>query len=299
MIAMNYKTLPITFLTSILLSACVQVADISPKSIPKFAVVALISPTDSLMTAFLSVVNPLGQEFKAEDLKIKNAKVSISSGQNSVQLIYVDSTQRYQLTKKGFVQFDTKYDLLIEIPNQTPLKASCKTLKNLAIHFKVNLEDKKVVLETNWKDTPEEANVYSLSVSYWNAQLRRISTSGVDWDGIARSYFTISDQNLSGQEITEKGTILKSSSISDTTKFTLNFGNIDQQTTDFFDKRSSQYNQNKANQQSVFDFISNATQGQTDLSNFFERFKEPVLLPFNIENGLGFFGSYYQIRIQK
>jgi len=90
----------------------------------------------------------------------------------------------------------------------------------------------------------------------------------------------------------------KSSSISDTTKFTLNFSNIDQATNDFFDKRSAQYNQNQANQQSVIDFIVNSAQKETNLNNFFERFKEPVLLPSNIQNGLGFFGSYYQKKVE-
>ena len=90
----------------------------------------------------------------------------------------------------------------------------------------------------------------------------------------------------------------KSSSISDTTRFFVNFGNTDQATTDFFDKRSAQYNQNQANQQSIIDFIVDSAQKETNLNNFFERFKEPILLPSNVQNGLGLFGSYYQKKVE-
>jgi Domain of unknown function (DUF4249) len=43
------------------------------------------------------------------------------------------------------------------------------------------------------------------------------------------------------------------------------------------------------------------TNKQADLNSFFERFKEPVLIPSNIENGLGYFGGYYSktIKISK
>lgn len=152
------------------------------------------------------------------------------------------------------------------------------------------------MLEVRWKDSANEQNVYTLSATYWNKQLRRLSNS-IDWEGIARSSVRLSDESFTSAEVVAKGNVAQSSSITDTTKFNLSFTNIDRSTTDFFDKRSAQYNQNQSNQQSVLDFIADAAQKQNDLSSFFERFKEPVFLPSNIENGLGFFGSYYQKKI--
>jgi hypothetical protein len=274
--------------------SCIKIDEVSTDRTNKFAVVCLVSPTDSLITAFVSTVIPINQEFKASDVVVKNAKVSISSAQQKIQLIFVDSTQRYQITTRNFVNYDTQYELLVEIPNQMPLKASCRTLKEINPNVKIMRQSNNVLLEVNWRDSPNEQNVYSISATYWNKQLRRLSNS-IDWEGIARSSLRLSDEGFTGAEMVARGNVAQSSSISDTTKFNLVFTNIDQNTTDFLDKRSAQYNQNQANQQSVLDFISNATQKQNDLSSFFERFKEPVLLSSNIENGLGYFGSYYRI----
>lgn len=293
---MNCRSIFLWILVAVIASNCVEVSPLSPTASPKFAVVAVISPTDSLVTAFVSTINPLGQEFKAPDVTVKNAKVIIKSGAEQLQLRYVDSTQRYQVVTKSFVRYDTNYELLVEIPNQTPLKATYKTLKEISPTIQLTQDKQKVEIGVNWKDTPDESNLYSLSINYWNAQLGRISSSGIDWEGIARTSITISDNG--SLNYTVKGTLLKSSSVSDTTKFTLLFYNIDKATSDFFNKRSAQYNQNRANQQSIFDFIADVSQNQTDLNTFFERFKEPVLLPSNIENGLGFFGGYYQKRIK-
>lgn len=295
---MKFRNIILCIFSALIAFGCVEVNTVSPKTSPKFAVIALISPTDSLITAFVSAINPLGQEFKASDMIVKNAKVSMSSGKEQLQLRYVDSTQRYQAVTKSFVKYDTHYDLSVEIPSQLPLKAGYKTLKEISPTIQLTKAEQKIGIEVSWKDTPEEANIYSLSINYWNAQLRRISSSGIDWEGIARSSITISDRENNHSIFTSKGTLSKSSSISDTTKFTLLFYNIDQTTSNFFNKRSAQYNQNQANQQSIIDFITDVSQNQTDLNTFFERFKEPVLLPTNVENGLGFFGGYYQKRIK-
>lgn len=114
----------------VLVSSCIKVDDVSIDRTNKFSVICLISPTDSLITAFVSTVIPLNQAFKASDVVVQNAKVSISSVQQKIQLRFIDSTQRYQLITKNFVKFDSQYELLVEIPNQTPLKASCRTLNN-------------------------------------------------------------------------------------------------------------------------------------------------------------------------
>lgn len=275
-------------------SSCVEVESIAPPFNSRYAVVALISPTDSIATVFVSMVNPLGQEFKASDLVVKDAVVSISSGNQQIQLSYVDSTGRYQALTRNFIRFDTRYDLSVETTDRTLLTASCKTLKETIPTMQLKRDGEKVEFSSSWNDAAGEANRYSLSISYWNQQLRRVSNSGIDWEGVYRSLLKISDQNIDGSKMTARASLNRSSSISDTTKFTLNFSNIDQATNDFFDKRSAQYNQNQANQQSVIDFIVNSAQKETNLNNFFERFKEPVLLPSNIQNGLGFFGSYYQ-----
>ena len=66
------------------------------------------------------------------------------------------------------------------------------------------------------------------------------------------------------------------------------------------DNKSDQITVQKdqSNQQSISDFISDVSNKQADLNSFFERFKEPVLIPSNIENGLGYFGGYYSKTIK-
>jgi hypothetical protein len=272
--------------------SCIEVDEQLQTANAKLAVIALLSPSDSLVAAFVSVVNPLNKEFNVSESVPRNAKVSIISGGKKIILPFVDSTQRYQLFDKGFIKFNNQYELLVEVNGYNSVHSSCNMLKEIIPTASISNDDKKVTFTIKWKDTPIETNAYSVYVRYWNQQVRSISFSGVIWNNSIGSSFNVSDVNLSNPEITAIGNLTKSKSISDTTTFFVNFTNIDQQTSTFLSKRSSQYNQNESNQQSISDFISDVSNKQADLNSFFERFKEPVLLPTNIENGLGYFGGY-------
>lgn len=272
--------------------SCMEVEEQSQTTDAKLAVIALLSPSDSLIAAFVSVVNPLNKEFNVNESVPKNAKVSIISDGKRIILPFVDSTQRYQLFDRNFVKFGSQYELLVEVNGYNSVYSSYNTLKEITPTASMLNDDEKVIFSIKWKDTPIEPNAYSVYVRYWNQQVRSISSSGIIWNNSIGSSFSISDINLSNPEITAIGNLTKSKSISDTTTFFVNFTNIDQQTNTFLSKRSSQYNQNKSNQQSISDFISDVSNKQADLNSFFERFKEPILLPTNIENGLGYFGGY-------
>ncbi len=281
--------------------SCIEVDMPLQTAKAKIAVIALLSPSDSLIAAFVSVVNPLDKEFNVSESVPRNAKVSIMSGGRKIILPYVDSTQRYQLFDKSLVKFDSQYELFVEVNGYNSVRSSYNTLKETIPMTSLLNDDKKVTFSIKWKDSPVEANMYNVFVRYWNQQIRSISYSGIIWNNNVGSSFSISDVNLSNPEITAIGNLTKSKSISDTTTFFVVFSNIDQQTNAFFSKRSSQYNQNESNQQSISDFISDISNKQADLNSFFERFKEPVLIPSNIENGLGYFGGYYSktIKISK
>ena len=299
------KSKSMKYIIALLLSqffySCVEIDEQVQTGNAKIAVVALLSPPDSLIAAFVSIVNPLNKEFNVNESIPKNAKISIISGDRKIILPYVDSTQRYQIFDKSFVKFDNQYELIVEVKGYNSVRSSYNTLKEITPTASQSNDDKKVTFSIKWKDTPVEANTYNVYVRYWNQQIRSTSFSGVIWNNNIGSSFSISDVNLSNPEITAIANLTKSKSISDTTTFFVIFSNIDQQTNAFFSKRSSQYNQNESNQQSISDFISDVSNKQTDLNSFFERFKEPVLIPSNIENGLGYFGGYYgkTIKISK
>lgn len=281
--------------------SCIEVDEQVQTGNAKIAVVALLSPSDSLIAAFVSTVNPLNKEFNINGSIPKNAKVTIISEGKKVILPFVDSTKRYQMFDKNFVKFDSQYELIVEVKGYNSVRSSYNTLKEITPTTSQSNDDKKITLSIKWKDSPVEANIYNVYVRYWNQQIRSISYTGVTWNDNIGSSFSISDVNLSNPEITAIGNLTKSKSISDTTTFFVIFSNIDQQTNTFFSKRSSQYNQNESNQQSISDFISGVSSKQADLNSFFDRFKEPVLIPSNIENGLGCFGGYYSktIKISK
>lgn len=281
--------------------SCIEVDEHVQTGNAKIAVVALLSPSDSLIAAFVSIVNPLNKEFNVNESIPKNAKVSIISSGKKVTLQSVDSTKRYQLFDKNFIKFDSHYELFVEVNGYNSVSSNYNTLKEIIPTASQSNDDEKVTFSIKWKDTPVEANIYNVFVRYWNQQIRSTSFSGVIWNNNIGSSFSISDVNLSNSEITAIANLTKSKSISDTTTFFVIFNNIDQQTNAFFSKRSSQCNQNESNQQSISDFISDVSNKQANLNSFFERFKEPVLIPSNIENGLGYFGGYYgkTIKISK
>lgn len=291
---MKLKSLKYIFVLLLcqLFYSCIEVDEQVQTANAKIAVVALLSPSDSLIAAFVSIVNPLNKEFNVSESIPKNAKIVIISGDKKIILPFVDSTQRYQLFNTSFIKFDSQYELFVEVNGYNSVHSSCKTLKEIVPTASLSNDDKKVTFSIKWKDTPIETNAYSVYVRYWNQQVRSLSSSGVIWNNSISSSFSISDVSLSKTEITAIGNLTKSKSISDTTTFFVNFTNIDQETNTFLSKRSSQYNQNESNQQSIIDFISDVSNKQADLNSFFERFKEPILLPSNIENGLGYFGGY-------
>jgi hypothetical protein len=228
--------------------SCIEVDEQVQTGNAKIAVVALLSPSDSLIAAFVSTVNPLNKEFNVNESVPKNAKVSIISGGRKIILPYVDSAQRYQIFDKSFVKFDSQYDLVVEVNGYNSVRSSYNTLKEIKPTAWLLTDDKKITFSVKWNDTPSENNSYSVFIRYWNQQIRSLSASGIIWDKSIGASFSISDANLSNSEITAMSNLTKSKSISDTTNFFVIFTNLDQQTSTFLSKRSSQYNQNESNQ---------------------------------------------------
>lgn len=277
------------FLIFIIVS-CIQIETI-PEEIPKYAAICLISPTDTLITAFVSKVNRINEEIKTADLIVKNASVKIIGEKESINLIYNTKQQRYEFSKKGFVQNNKKYRLLIEIPNEKPLKSECIINDDIEIFDESSIKNDTYDLILSWSDNPKEDNSYAISARYFQADS---SQRFLQWNNTNKTYAEIDDKTITNNKISVNGFITNISKLK--RPFTLNIllSNIDIKTSNFFSSRNKQYNQSSSLQQSIEEFIFQASKNDAQLSVFFERFKDPIILPSsNIENGLGFFGSYY------
>jgi hypothetical protein len=273
-----------------IIASCVKVETL-PNEIPKYAVICIISPNDTLITAFVSKVNRIDEEIKTTDLIAKNALVKIISEKESLNLIYNTKQQRYECTKKGFVKNNKKYQLLVEIPNEKTLKSECIINDDIEIFHESSIKNDTYDLNLSWLDNPKEDNSYAISVRYFQPDS---SQRFLQWNNTNKTYIEIDDKTITHNKISVNGFVTNISKLKK--PFTLNIllSNIDRNTSNFFTSRNKQYNQNSSLQQSIEEFIFQASKNDAQLSDFFERFKDPVILPIsNIENGLGFFGSYY------
>ena len=273
-----------------IIASCIKVETI-PNEIPKYAAICIISPNDTLITAFVSKINRINEEIKTADLIVKNALVKIISEKRSLNLIYNTKQQHYEFTKKGFVEFNQKYQLLIEIPNEKPLKSECIINDDIEILHETNIENDNFQLKINWKDNPKEDNSYAVSARYFQSDS---SQRFLQWNNTNKTYTEIDDKTTINDKIAINGFIKNISKLKRPFVLKILLSNIDKKTSDFFSSRSKQYNQSSSIQQSIEEFIIQASKNNVQLSDFFERFKDPIILPSsNIENGLGFFGSYY------
>jgi hypothetical protein len=272
------------------LTSCIKVETI-PAEIPKYAAICILSPTDSLITAFVVRVNRINEEIKSENLIVKNALVKIIGENENANLVYNYTKQQYQFSNNGFVKHNKKYQLIIEIPNEKQLTSECYINDEIEIYHEVNIENDSYKLDLSWEDNPAEDNYYTVSANYFQPDSNQ---RYMQWNKTSKSYFETNDLVTTNKKITINGFIDNISKLKRPFVLNILLSNIEKNTSDFFISRNKQYNQNSSLQQSIEEFIVQASKNNVQVNDFFERFKEPVILPkSNIENGLGFFGSYY------
>lgn len=277
------------FLVFIVFS-CVKV-EMTPIDTPKNAVICIISPNDTLITAFVSKVNRIGEEIKISDSIVKNALVRIVGEKESINLIYNPKQQRYEYSKKGFIQHEKKYQLLVEIPSEKSLKSECFISGDIKIFHESTMKNDNYQLRINWRDNPKEENSYAVTARYFQSDS---SQRFLQWNTTNKTYIEVSDKTAINDILTVNGYITNISKLEKPFVLNIMLSNINKNTSLFFTSRNKQYGQSSSIQQSNEEFIIQVSKNNVQLSDFFERFKDPILLPpSNIENGLGFFGSYY------
>jgi Domain of unknown function (DUF4249) len=259
--------------------ACVQVVEIPPNNLPKYAVVSTVSPADTLLSAFVSKVIPVGDNFNSEELIPQNAIVKISGEGKAIELKYNSTSKRYESREKGFINFGKKYELSVSIPQAVNLKAITEILPKR--HFDLETETKQDTLYLTAKWTKNKQTESYTGISAFYAGKTPNTFQYVSW-----GRYTETDTGI------EAFGKLALANIAKPNILTVRWTEMDIVARTYFLKRSQQYNQNESLQQSMLAFAVGASANGANLNSFFERFKDPVLLPTNVQNGLGYFGSY-------
>jgi Domain of unknown function (DUF4249) len=269
--------------------SCIRV-EIPPNETPDFAVIGLVSPSDSLINILVSTVTKIGKDIDPNNSIVKICNVTIFGNGISKTLIYNPQSQRYEAQNGGFIKYGAEYSLVVDIPNKIRLKSKCKVSANVDVSFVGNYKEGNYYIQVKWADNRNEKNTYNISASY---PQKDSIIKYINWTGAITPYLELNDTEAV-LDFKAEGLIKNISSLQKPLTLSLYFSNIENNTALFFEARKKQYNQTSSLQQSISQFVVQAAKNDAKLSDFFERFKEPELLPLsNIENGLGFFGSYY------
>lgn len=258
---------------------CVRVE--SPSPLPTHAVFCVLSPGDSLLVATMSRVVPVGERYRLDSaVSIPNAVVTISGKFRTVRLAYNAAKRRYEAANDRFVLPRETYRLRVQLPNQLPLEASCRVpaeCPEMKVQGEKNGED--FAFNVTWPDVPGEDNQYFLTASVEGNGFVQ-SPNGtigivnllVSWGTGFGSRVVTTDKNQDGQRLfSPEGTVRKAFPSRDSLVLRVVLENANP---DYFD-----YSQAVASQ-------------RTSDDGLIGRLKEPVLVPSNVENGLGIFGAY-------
>ncbi len=264
-----------------LVSACIEVE--SPQPLPDYAVFCVLSPGDSLLIATLSRVVPVGERYRLDStVALPDAVVTLAEGNRVVRLRYNARNFRYEIRNEGFVQPQRTYRLAAEIKNQAPLRASCRVPSDgLAFTTTGEFSGEDYVFSVTWTDLPGEENFYFLTgevqgnvpmrVPIGNG-LTGISPLMVAWGtGFNPRVFT-TDKNRDGQRFySPEGIVRRAANATDSVLLSIRLEN-----------RSPEY----------FEYSQKILDQPMGEDGLISRFKEPALVPSNVENGLGLFGAF-------
>ena len=258
---------------------CVRVE--SPSPLPTHAVFCVLSPGDSLLVATMSRVVPVGERYRLDSVvSISNAVVSISGNSRTVRLAYNATKRRYEAANDRFVLPRETYRLRAQLPNELPLEASCRVpaeCPEMKVKGEKNGED--FGFNVNWLDIPGEENRYFLTASVDGVGLIQspngtigIQNLLVSWGtGFGSRIFT-TDKNKDGQRLfSPEGVVRKAFPSRDSLVLRVVLENMNPD---------------------YFDYSQTAPSQRTSDDGLIGRLKEPVLVPSNVENGLGIFGAY-------
>lgn len=266
----------------------------------KLVVTGFLSPQDTLLAVKVNRTRPIADPFNSTNGLVTNAKVTLNSNGRSITLTYNAKQQYYQVdAKKLPIKAGEAYGLIVETPDGARVTSSCTipqvvSLQQVLLDSLQNSDGtKQYFIRYHWQDSAKAKNFYQTISAF--AYLRRCQncsveekqknkpvSSLVNFGVLANSSGLITDENQDGLKMqSERGWL----------------------ETDSTDKANS-------TAQTVFaDYYANATvtaallhvdeayyryHTAVELTAKYDDnpFAEPVLIPSNIQGGLGCFSGY-------
>lgn len=152
-----------------------DVENIAPVDVSsKLVVVSYISPQDTLLTVQLQKSQPaIGKRMTEEQMKVKDATVTMSDGSSSVRLAYNPATNLYEADAESWpVRAGKTYQLNVATPDGSKAEASCTVPVTDGIALTdVNITNvvvddgsvgtvRKYSVSLAWRDAPQVKNYY-------------------------------------------------------------------------------------------------------------------------------------------
>lgn len=257
----------------------------------KLVVISYISPQDTLLKVHLQMSQPaIGKRLSSEQLKIKNATVTISDGASVLALAYNADKDHYEGDAKAWpVSAGKTYRLKVITPAGDVAEATCTVPRTEGIEITeinapysveqdyYNSNARKYNISFKWKDAPEVANYYRTLVYKAYSITDSDGLKRTFYEGVYRGYNGIDTQT----DEKSKGGIMTSEAI---VYYDYNSDRMDKP---FYlyavlvvsDRHYYLYHQSLYKQQETSD----------------NPFSEPTIMYSNIKGGLGVFGGYNQL----
>lgn len=306
------KTLKISLITLVagLLAACGSlVQEVHPGKLvsesPKLVVACFISPQDTLVAAKITQNNPVVGDTTTLTTEISNATVTLSSAGRSVSLLYDLKGAFYQVDTRQFpIVSGQTYTLAVSTPDGRSVTATATVPPPVAIS-EIRLDSTQATSNGNitktffvafrWKDPAGTANFYRIAGTFAHAPLHPETSEGdtltvttVNFRSTQNRRALYTDEGADGNTFnTPNGIINQSITAKQADKgataklsaFTLSaLFRVAELRGELLNTDEMYYRYH----QSIEQF--RAANGNP--------FAEPVLVPTNIQNGLGCFAAY-------
>lgn len=289
--------LSVILLTAAIFQSCEEdVKNFEANSTSQLVATSYISPQDTVHRVFLQRTQPaLGKRLSEEGLKVMDATVTLSDGQNTVNLAYDVTNNSYFVRAEAFaIVADKTYFLKVITPHGDRAEASCTvpSLKGIqiteqnysskVIHSKFdNYRYTEQKFDFKWQDAPGIENYYRASVYRTHTEIYPPTVQGYkvssgSYHDVARE---ISADTKSNDQVMKSNEFKFISDVSNEFSKAYHFHMV----LSVCDKHYYLYHK------SVY----------AQLQNDDNPFAEPTLIYSNMVGGIGVFAAYNQLGATK
>lgn len=267
-----------TIICAFMLCGCdtgVQVEDIPPERL--LAISSFVSPQDSLIVVYVYKGQKVGSIIKSDSARIRDAAVTVSNGSKQVNLLYNDSTKRYE-AENLFRNSEPGTILSLEVIAPEQLTAYATAIippKPNEVSVKGTRVGKDYLFSVIWEN-PSSYKFYNVWADV-EGEIR--SSIGIfplitSIDIPDNSFYFPSDKQASGRN-SETGIVNSAyDATSERVVLIVTVANVDD---------------------TFFKFYKSFREYQTWLANTSDNlpnFKESVPIYSNVRNGTGYFAAY-------